>query len=29
MLEWDEDSAWEGIESGIEDVHLNAKRHER
>lgn len=29
MSEWEEDSAWEGIESGAEDIHLNAKRPER
>jgi nucleolar protein 53 len=29
MSEWEEDSAWEGIESGAEDVRLNAKRPER
>ena len=29
MSEWDEDSAWEGFESGTEDVRLNAKRPER
>lgn len=29
MSEWEEDSAWEGIESGTEDVRLNAKRPER
>lgn len=29
MSEWDEDSAWEGIESGTEDVRLNTKRPER
>ena len=29
MSEWEEDSAWEGIESGIEDVRLSAKRPER
>jgi nucleolar protein 53 len=26
---WDEDSAWEGFESGTEDLKLNAKRPER
>jgi nucleolar protein 53 len=29
LSEWDEDSAWEGFESGVEDVKLNAKRPER
>lgn len=29
MSEWEEDSAWEGVESGVEDVKLNAKRPER
>ncbi|TVY48713.1 Ribosome biogenesis protein [Lachnellula occidentalis] len=29
LTEWEEDSAWEGIESGAEDVRLNAKRPER
>ncbi|TGO15765.1 hypothetical protein BTUL_0036g00570 [Botrytis tulipae] len=29
MSEWEEDSAWEGFESGAEDVRLNAKRPER
>jgi nucleolar protein 53 len=29
LSEWDEDSAWEGFESGTEDVRLNAKRPER
>lgn len=29
LSEWDEDSAWEGFESGTEDVKLNAKRPER
>lgn len=29
MSEWEEDSAWEGIESGTEDVRINAKRPER
>ncbi len=29
MSEWEEDSAWEGFESGAEDVKLNAKRPER
>ena len=29
MSEWEEDSAWEGIESGTEDIRLNAKRPER
>ncbi|TVY44312.1 Ribosome biogenesis protein [Lachnellula subtilissima] len=29
LSEWEEDSAWEGIESGAEDVRLNAKRPER
>lgn len=29
LSEWEEDSAWEGFESGAEDVKLNAKRPER
>jgi nucleolar protein 53 len=29
LSEWDEDSAWEGIDSGTEDVRLTAKRPER
>ena len=29
LSEWEEDSAWEGFESGTEDVGLNAKRPER
>lgn len=29
MSEWEEDSAWEGFESGTEEVRLNAKRPER
>lgn len=29
LSEWEEDSAWEGFESGTEDVRLNAKRPER
>jgi len=29
MSEWEEDSAWEGIESGTEDIRLSAKRSER
>jgi nucleolar protein 53 len=29
LSEWEEDSAWEGFESGVEDVKLNAKRPER
>lgn len=29
LSEWDEDSAWEGFESGTEDLKLNAKRPER
>ncbi|TVY90849.1 Ribosome biogenesis protein [Lachnellula willkommii] len=29
LSEWEEDSAWEGIESEAEDVRLNAKRPER
>ena len=29
MSEWEEDSAWEGIESGAEDIRLNSKRPER
>jgi nucleolar protein 53 len=29
LSEWEEDSAWEGIQSGAEDVHLTAKRPER
>lgn len=29
MSEWEEDSAWEGFESGAEEVKLNAKRPER
>jgi nucleolar protein 53 len=29
MSEWEEDSAWEGIESGTEDIRLSAKRPER
>jgi nucleolar protein 53 len=29
LSEWDEDSAWEGLESGAEDMKLNAKRPER
>lgn len=29
LSEWDEDSAWEGFESGAEDLRLNAKRPER
>lgn len=29
MLEWEEDTEWEGFESGTEDVRLNAKRPER
>jgi nucleolar protein 53 len=29
LSEWDEDSAWEGFESGAEDMKLNAKRPER
>ncbi|PQE26294.1 hypothetical protein CJF30_00001040 [Rutstroemia sp. NJR-2017a BBW] len=29
MSEWEEDSAWEGFESGAEEVRLNAKRPER
>ena len=29
LSEWEEDSAWEGIESGAEDTHLNAKHPER
>jgi len=29
LSEWEEDSAWEGFESGTEDVKLNAKRAER
>jgi nucleolar protein 53 len=28
LSEWEEDSAWEGFESGTEDVKLNAKRPE-
>lgn len=29
MSEWEEDSAWEGFESGTEDARLSAKRPER
>jgi len=29
LLEWEEDSTWEGFESGTEDVRLGAKRPER
>ncbi|KAI9052978.1 hypothetical protein LZ554_003249 [Drepanopeziza brunnea f. sp. 'monogermtubi'] len=29
MSEWEEESGWEGFESGTEDVKLNAKRPER
>ena len=29
LSEWDEDSVWEGFESGTEDLRLNAKRPER
>lgn len=29
LSEWDEDSAWEGFESGVEDARLKAKRPER
>jgi len=29
LSEWEEDSAWEGFESGAEDARLNAKRPER
>ncbi|KUJ16235.1 P60-like protein [Mollisia scopiformis] len=29
LSEWEEDSAWEGFESGTEEVKLNAKRPER
>jgi nucleolar protein 53 len=29
LSEWEEDSAWEGFESGTEDVKLSAKRPER
>ncbi len=29
LSEWEEDSAWEGFESGTEDVKFNAKRPER
>jgi nucleolar protein 53 len=29
LSEWEEDSAWEGFESGTEDVRLSAKRPER
>lgn len=29
LSEWEEDSGWEGFESGAEDVRLNAKRPER
>jgi nucleolar protein 53 len=29
LSKWDEDSAWEGFESGAEDMKLNAKRPER
>lgn len=29
LSEWEEDSAWDGFESGTEDVRLNAKRPER
>lgn len=29
LSEWEEDSVWEGFESGTEDVRLNAKRPER
>lgn len=29
LSEWDEESAWEGLESGAEDSRLNAKRPER
>lgn len=29
MSEWEEDSGWDGLESGAEDVKLNAKRPER
>jgi len=29
LSEWDDDSAWEGFDSGAEDVKLNAKRPER
>ncbi|KAL3419768.1 60s ribosomal biogenesis protein [Phlyctema vagabunda] len=29
LSEWEEDSTWEGLESGTEDVRLNAKRPER
>lgn len=29
LSEWDEESAWEGFESGAEEVRLNAKRPER
>jgi len=29
LSEWEEDSAWEGFESGAEDVRLTAKRPER
>ena len=29
LSEWDEDSAWEGFESGAEDIKLNVKRPER
>jgi nucleolar protein 53 len=29
LSEWEEDSVWEGFESGTEDVRVNAKRPER
>lgn len=29
LSEWEEDSAWEGFESGAEDIRLSAKRAER
>lgn len=29
LSEWEEDSAWEGFESGTEDIRLSAKRAER
>lgn len=29
MSEWDEDTDWDGFESGVEDVRLTAKRPER
>jgi len=29
MSEWEEDTEWKGLESGTEDVRLNAKRPER